>query len=507
MPEPTYRLESRTRDDSATNITTIPFRRATFSRALNGPGGIDFSINLTDPAATVGNLDPGNTVLRLWRQSGNLLTKNQSDAETDTAGFGGFAAATISRVTSVAWQGLSSIQAVTPGSIADEGVATGTTFAPVVAGAQYTGSVYVRASSPSNLALTIRWRTAGGAFIADLVGPATAVTTAWVRLSVTGIAPATAASVAMRVTTTSAQARTFQTDGWQLEPGPVATAFDQGSAAAEVRVWTGYLWACRVNGRDELECSGEGLYSILRHRYIQADLVYLATGQATIARNLISYTNGRAPTLISFGTDAGANTARSVAYCGWERRLVSDAIEELALADDGYDFEVTPTGQWNTYQPRKGTDLSAAFILDGSDIDVENLDYSEDATDLATEFTATGPCESCAGDTYVAVSGGVDGTYGLHEASDHFDFRENAHVAAAGREAYRNRKVPRRAASIRIPPDTGLGFDSFALGDLVQLQLSRGWLNVNRKMRVIGQSYQLEDTLEWKVLDLDSVVA
>lgn len=104
---------------------------------------------------------------------------------------------------------------------------TGTSASPVVAGKTYTGSLWVRPSAARQLRADIVWYTAAGAVISTAPGTAVAGGVAtWQRVSVSGVAPATAAFAAVQYTSTdSTNADTVYLDGVRIEEGTGAAAY------------------------------------------------------------------------------------------------------------------------------------------------------------------------------------------------------------------------------------------------------------------------------------------
>jgi uncharacterized repeat protein (TIGR02059 family) len=181
----------------------------------------------------------------------NLLTANQSDAETDASGFSSgdnVNNSTITRDTSEYWQGSASIKSVTPNVVAGEGI----DIAPlpnVTIGVPYTLSLYVKGSGTVELMLSDIGEGEGRVF--DLT-PIT-LTESWVRYQAT-ITPLTSECFAL-IQTDVQQAATFYIDGIQLELGETATAFQTGgysdapvTSANMVKGYSGYADGEKVEG-------------------------------------------------------------------------------------------------------------------------------------------------------------------------------------------------------------------------------------------------------------------
>lgn len=160
----------------------------------------------------------------------NLLSANQADVETDTAGFVALGSATLARVTTQSWQGGAALKVDTPGSVVGEGVRTDTRA--VVASRKYTASVWALGSGNVRVeAETLAGATPLTVYQSSQVALSSGT---WSRIPVTFTADATADGARVRlVTSGTAQVVTFYWDGGQLEERPHATSWHPGGATRE----------------------------------------------------------------------------------------------------------------------------------------------------------------------------------------------------------------------------------------------------------------------------------
>lgn len=147
----------------------------------------------------------------------NLLTLNQSDVETGTAGFNSFASS-ISRVTDEAWFGGASLRVITANSNANEGVFTSPRI-PTIDNL-YTASAYVKGSGTIRAAL-VEFAGLVGANLGNTNSIAVTLTNEWQRISVSRQF-ATGNAAVGAVWTNVKQDITFYVDGFQLERGSLA---------------------------------------------------------------------------------------------------------------------------------------------------------------------------------------------------------------------------------------------------------------------------------------------
>ena len=182
----------------------------------------------------------------------NLLTKNQSDIETNTTGLQAISNAAIARVTSQFFEGVASLQITASGAGNVDAGQNSANRSTVVEGRTYSASAYIRPNSTTrNIRICIDWYNAGGSIISTTVGADVAeVAATWVRASVTGVAPALAVTARMFVRVMSAAGGEIHfADALQLEQADAATAWrpawtvsllpDAGILYWRVRVWDG----------------------------------------------------------------------------------------------------------------------------------------------------------------------------------------------------------------------------------------------------------------------------
>jgi len=135
---------------------------------------------------------------------GNLLTANQASVETDTTGLHSGFNATVTRDTSVYYQGAASMKAV---AVATNTVAFGDSVGTAVtAGETYTAVAMVRAGNAVTIRTKIQWYNSGGTYLSENAGSYVTANATWVQTSVTAVAPANAALARVYHETASATA-------------------------------------------------------------------------------------------------------------------------------------------------------------------------------------------------------------------------------------------------------------------------------------------------------------
>lgn len=291
---------------------------------------------------------------------------------------------------------------------------------------------------------------------------------------------------------------------------------EDSSHAGEALVWGGHLWVADVR-TPWVRFLGVGFYEALRHREMSDDFYRFAANanaeQRAIAWALIAYTQGQpgGGLGITRGSTAGSGTLRTVDACAEERRVIADMIEDIAAADDGFDFEVGPDKVWRTWIPQRGTDRSATVTLDATDTIVD-MSYTIDATQVENDVAGIGKKGDCEPIYYVRETD-TDSrdTFGLMQGTiTRNDIRQDDDlIAALARERLALVKDARKQPNVRI--FQGLGGPSpltgeFDLGDVITVAASWGYATFTDPFRV-GSYGVAFDRLgnEWLELTLDAV--
>ncbi len=132
----------------------------------------------------------------------------------------------------------------------------------------------------------------------------------------------------------------------------------------------------------------------LRYMFITTDLSFTAVDQYTIGKQLVD--DWQALDYGDFGIDtSGIGTAgvvRTVEYKADEGPNVFRKLENLADADNGFEFHVTHEARDLIFTDRRGADQTGAggIIIDERNITSPNAFYSVAAGDFATHAIAIG---------------------------------------------------------------------------------------------------------------------
>ncbi|MGN7978104.1 hypothetical protein ACTJJ4_11050 [Microbacterium sp. 22195] len=195
-------------------------------------------------------LDPAGPDVDMTAQwNATNMLKNPSAATGITDWLSGSASTAIAWNSGVGVGGkagfLRATQSGVSGAVYLSGAATGST--PVRPGDMHTVSAHVRASAAgSTLTISIRYFDPQGAVLRNVTVPSTSVGTAWERRSITGTAPANAASMVAYVSIfNSASGRTWDIDDAMISVGPVLLDYFDGSTPSTANYI--YAWEDAAN--------------------------------------------------------------------------------------------------------------------------------------------------------------------------------------------------------------------------------------------------------------------
>lgn len=243
----------------------------------------------------------------------NILTANQSSFE-DAIAVGSFASPTsptIARDNTVSWVGAWSVKLTTTST---GGVGTWISPAtPVTANQPYTFTCYTRGTPVAgrNVYVQLSWRRADGSVISSSSGASVPASTAWRRLSVSGIAPADAVNVFCYIYWwgTLAVGDIQWIDGCMLEQKSYLTSWHLGGATRAPESLT----IPTAGVLSPTAGTIEQYTSLFRSPGTNEQFIFDGAGAANQNLQVLIATNGR-PTL-RYGT--GADTAEIQGATAW----------------------------------------------------------------------------------------------------------------------------------------------------------------------------------------------
>jgi hypothetical protein len=207
------------------------------------------SMRLVDGAVTSAKIADGTIVstdvaastFAAFGTVGNLLTANQASIETDTTGLAGWNDCTIARTIDIPSHGAYCLKVTPTGAAPYAGTSVGTAGVPVTAGETYTATVDMYVLAAASVMVLVYWYSAAGALVDSSYKAATFSGESSKTITVTAVAPATAAFAAVGVYTNDA-AHDFYLDKlglwkgaggvWALPGTPITGLSEQATNGA-----------------------------------------------------------------------------------------------------------------------------------------------------------------------------------------------------------------------------------------------------------------------------------
>jgi len=139
-----------------------------------------------------------------------------------------------------------------------------------------------------------------------------------------------------------------------------------------------------------LEVKVMGWFWLLGFRFagLTSDKTYSSTDAGSIAWDLIDTTQNL--TYGDLGITQGTIQTSINRTLTYTRKNIKEAIEDLSGADNGFDFEITPTKVFNVYYPIKGIDRTSTVIFRYPGNIIKSIEEVNDASNLANSVLAIG---------------------------------------------------------------------------------------------------------------------
>lgn len=273
--------------------------------------------------------------------------------------------------------------------------------------------------------------------------------------------------------------------------------------------FSGYLTRLEESSRPtndiSLRASGLGLASVLDYRIVHGDFNKVSVVGTTIAWDLITHAQGQTDGNHGFtlGTVTGTAPSRTRYYCDGD--VISEAIAELAeFETGGFDWEISPTGQFNAWVGGRGTNRTATVTLDRSDTIDWQVQY--ETSDLATYVTALGQAEEPCGAPLQIRSLALASTYGRREVVVESETNTAAEMEEMADEELRARAAARinvRAAF--YVDDWPTNFELVDLGDTITVTNPTRF-GGTQTMRCTGIVISLEQGMtEWREYTFEGI--
>lgn len=318
----------------------------------------------------------------------------------------------------------------------------------------------------------------------------------WHGLPTTELATVTARSLKCRLTGTSEASFTVDTNvpaaaliqelisdlwvmrnGFTLFRGRVGGATDSGDGTKDAAQFT----------------VGDYRALLQRRQLWDTDtLTYTSTEQASIAWGLISSAQGQSGGNLNLSNGAAATgTVRTITYPAGQS--VGQAIEQLSLMDGGFNWDVVPqtgsVGQTFTVWPSRGESRNRVVSYPGNAASYQRqLDPGTYANAVReTGNTGIAAVRAEASDIATRAEGRWDVQLGDTSLLDATSVTARANYDLSQRQEI----VP--TWTVKLQPGTWGGPTDMWLGDVVQLVVKSGRLDVDEQLRVFEVDIDLDD--------------
>jgi len=246
----------------------------------------------------------------------------------------------------------------------------------------------------------------------------------------------------------------------------------------------------------EVEIKAMGYFWLLGTRIVglTEELNYVTTDAGSIAWSLINVVQSE--TYGDFGITQGSIQTSVNRTIGFNRKTVKEAIEELAVTDNGFDFEITENKVFNVFYPIKGSDKSNSVIFRYPSNHVIEVQEIRDAADLANSVLAIG-----SGFGLEEISAARDAVssqeiYVKREKILPIKDMNNATVLGDMADEYVNQYgqiIPFYKIEFINSDSFTPKLSDFGLGDYIKLIIELDYYQVDQSLRVFEISINIDD--------------
>lgn len=254
----------------------------------------------------------------------------------------------------------------------------------------------------------------------------------------------------------------------------------------------GILWSAKVSSDQEtLTVGGEGFWSYFREGRRNLRASYNHTlDQFTHVVDLIAIAQGEA------GGDLGitvrypslSGITRTLEILATERKAFAEIVEDMADAEDGFDFAIT--AEWSGNQPALFLDL----------FHPERGVAKDNAWELGTHVSLKKEWEEETGANRVdAIGATVDGvplvapasvppteTLRLDRVVQYTDVTDPDTLLALAKGERKRALKPQGNVTVKVENHDEAGLDTFTVGDSIFLVGDLGYRQLDQRMRIVG---------------------
>lgn len=275
-----------------------------------------------------------------------------------------------------------------------------------------------------------------------------------------------------------------------------------------VILFGGLLWAISAidffNETFRLDCYG--FMSYLRRREIKNNLEFFAIDQNVIANTLVSAAvSGVAIETVS--ENHGVN--RNRVYVGGERRNVGESYDELATAENGFDYYFTHALNGTTITSTLRTTYPAIGRSTELLVDMDlcsSMTLSIDGNYLVNSAEAISAAHNDINTIELVTNSAQTATRPqLDKSVFYYDITDRATLSAKAQRMIDRGSAPIVRASASLSPEIEPKLGSYLIGDRMRLRAKRGAADIDKTMRLTAHGLSVDtDGKEVQTLELVS---
>lgn len=238
-----------------------------------------------------------------------------------------------------------------------------------------------------------------------------------------------------------------------------------------------------------------GFFELLQKARSPANKDYTATDQSNILWDLINTRQNRANGDMGI-TQGTLTTSIDRDRKAYEYKNIYEAIIQMSEVQDGVDFEVSQTKEFNTWWPWRGEDLSDSVILKYGK-NIESIRFTQDSTDLVNYAIVLGGGLASSKKIEIRQDTDLQASYGLQEDTvSYIDVEDDALIEAKGDIEIIQKGLPLREYEVVQTPGTRPEYDDVSVGDWIRISARRGVVQLEDRVRILTKTVRVQRGVE-----------
>ena len=259
-------------------------------------------------------------------------------------------------------------------------------------------------------------------------------------------------------------------------------------------VWGGYIESLDgtiTESETTYRVSCKSFINLLRYRYSPKVVRYTATDAGDLVWDQIdtsmSQTHGSLP--ITLGTiEPSFDVDKTLEF-----KQLYELLTDLSVIKDGFDFEVTQTGVFNIYYPRKGQDKSQTHIFRLGK-NVHSVRHITSTDNMSNQIIAVGAYYGDALLSAVREDASLQSSYAIwSKLIAKKDIEDLAELQGYGDENLYRYSTPRREFDLVQKTESLPDWTDLDVGDYIKLIATQGAVQIADTVRIQSISVSVSD--------------